>query len=63
MRVRYAERAFPTGRPALLYTLVRLQLQQVTAQGDGNGFGAVGRAELLQEPAQVFLDHRQADAE
>ena len=44
-------------------TWVSSRLQQVAAEGDGDGFGAVGGAELLEEEGCVFVNHGDADAE
>ena len=37
--------------------------QQVLAEGDGDGFDAVGGTDFLKELLRVFLDHIEADAE
>ena len=40
-----------------------LHLHQLLAEGDGDGFGTVGSAELGEEDREVVLDHLGADAE
>ena len=45
------------------YFLVLSDLQQVLPERDGDGFGAVGGVELLQDVVEMFLDAVFADAE
>ena len=37
--------------------------EQVLAEGEGDGFGPVGDAELCEERGRVFLHHVEADAQ
>ena len=45
------------------YFLLLSYLQQLFAEGEGDGLRAVGDVKLSTQGVDVFLDHRQTDAE